>query len=50
VKTITCDVPGSEWEHPVFDLEPYHHQGPLMTLDQQVSTTFAAFLAMHQEI
>jgi hypothetical protein len=39
-----------EWEHPVYDLEPYHRQGPLVTLDQQVPTAFAAFLVMHQEI
>jgi hypothetical protein len=40
----------SEREHPVFDPKPYHRQGPLATLDQQVPATFAAFLAMRQEI
>jgi hypothetical protein len=40
----------SEWEYPVYDPELYHRQGPLATLDQQVPTAFAAFLAIHQEI
>jgi hypothetical protein len=40
----------SEQEHPVYDPEPYHHQGPLATLDQHVPVAFAAFLAMRQEI
>jgi hypothetical protein len=30
--------------------KPYHRQGPLATVDHQVPATFAAFLAMHQEI
>jgi hypothetical protein len=34
----------SEREHPIFDPEPYHRQGLLATLDQQVPTIFAAFL------
>jgi hypothetical protein len=40
----------SEREHPVYDPESYHRQGPLTTLDQYVRATFAAFLAMRQEI
>jgi hypothetical protein len=40
----------SEWEHPVYDPEPYHPQGPLATLDQQVPIAFAVFLVMRQEI
>jgi hypothetical protein len=34
----------SEREHLVYDPEPYHRQGPLATVDHQVSATFAAFL------
>jgi hypothetical protein len=40
----------SEREHPVLDIEPYHRQGPLATVDHQVPTVFASFLIMHQEI
>jgi hypothetical protein len=40
----------SEREHPVFDTKPYHHQGPLVTVDHHVAAAFAAFLAMCQEI
>jgi hypothetical protein len=40
----------SEREHPVYDPELYHRQGPLATLDQHVPTAFAAFFAMRQEI
>jgi hypothetical protein len=40
----------SEREHPVYDPEPYHRQGPLANVDHQVLATFAAFLAMRQEI
>jgi hypothetical protein len=40
----------SEREHPVVDLEPYHCQGPLATIDHQVPTAFTAFIAMRQEI
>jgi hypothetical protein len=40
----------SEWEHPVYDPEPYHRQGPHVTLDQHVPAAFAAFLVMRQEI
>jgi hypothetical protein len=38
----------SEREHPVFDPKPYHRQGPLATLDQQVLAAFVVFLAMRQ--
>jgi hypothetical protein len=37
----------SERDEPVDDDEPFDHEGPLSQLDQ-VSTEFAAFLAMHQ--
>jgi hypothetical protein len=40
----------SEQEHPVYDPEPYHQQGPLANVDHQVPTAFASFLAMRQEI
>jgi hypothetical protein len=40
----------SEREHPVYDPEPYHRQGPLANVDHQVPAAFAAFLAMRQEI
>jgi hypothetical protein len=40
----------SEREHPVYDPELYHRQGPLANLDHQVPAAFAAFLAMRQEI
>jgi hypothetical protein len=39
-----------EREHPVYDPEPYHRQGPLANVDHQVPVAFAAFLAMRQEI
>jgi hypothetical protein len=39
-----------EGRHPVYNPEPYHRQGPLATLDQQVPAAFAAPLAMRQEI
>jgi hypothetical protein len=38
----------SEREHLVYDPEPYHRQGPLVTLDQQVPVALAAFLAMRR--
>jgi hypothetical protein len=40
----------SEREHPVFDTKPYHHQGPLVTVDHHVAAAFPTFLAMCQEI
>jgi hypothetical protein len=40
----------SEREHPVYDPEPYHRQGPLANVDHQVPAAFTAFLAMRQEI
>jgi hypothetical protein len=40
----------SDREHPVLDTKTYHRQGPLATVDHQVSATFATFLAMRQEI
>jgi hypothetical protein len=40
----------SEREHPVYDPEPYHQQGPLANVDHQEPAAFAAFLAMRQEI
>jgi hypothetical protein len=40
----------SEREHPVYDPEPYHRQGPLANVDHQVPAPFADFLTMHQEI
>jgi hypothetical protein len=40
----------SEREHLVYDLELYHRQGPLATVDHQVPVAFASFLAMHQKI
>jgi hypothetical protein len=40
----------SEPEHPVYNPEPYHRQGPLANVDHQVPAAFAAFLAMRQEI
>jgi hypothetical protein len=40
----------SNREHPVLDTKTYHQQGPLATVDHQVSAIFATFLAMRQEI
>jgi hypothetical protein len=40
----------SEREHTVYDPQSYHRQGPLVNVDHQVPATFAAFLAMRQEI
>jgi hypothetical protein len=40
----------SEREHMVYDPQSYHRQGPLVNVDHQVPATFAAFLAMRQEI
>jgi hypothetical protein len=40
----------SKREHPVYNHEPYHRQGPFANVDHQVSAAFAAFLAMRQEI
>jgi hypothetical protein len=40
----------SEREHPVYDPEPYHHQGALATLNQHVPAVFVVFVVMHQEI
>jgi hypothetical protein len=40
----------SEREHPVYDPNPYHQQGPLVSIDHQVPAAFASFLAKRQEI
>jgi hypothetical protein len=40
----------SEREHPVYDPELYHRQGPLANVDYQAPAPFATFLAMRQEI
>jgi hypothetical protein len=40
----------SERELLVYDHEPYHRQGSLTTVNHQVPTEFAAFIAVRQEI